>query len=172
MNYAKIIDQKTKEVSVFVGTDTAWAIEQGFEEQEVEQAYTGEWYIAGFAPVKPLDQLKAEKLQEVITKCDAFLQNPFVKDYTTFEIDSFTRQEVEAREYLKDNTSSVPFISMLAMSREIPLQILAEKIIEKADAFSLISAYNIGLKQKYESLINNAKTNEDLEFAVEYGLPQ
>ena len=42
---AKVIDSTTKEVSAFLGTDTEWAISQGYSEIEVEQAYDGNWYV-------------------------------------------------------------------------------------------------------------------------------
>ena len=50
----KNIDEQTKRCGeVFAGTDTAWALSDGFEERDVEQAHTTEWYLAGYAPEKP-----------------------------------------------------------------------------------------------------------------------
>jgi hypothetical protein len=51
--YTKIINEDTKEVSVFLGTDIDWAVSDGFSEMEVEQAYNGSWYLQGYAPKKP-----------------------------------------------------------------------------------------------------------------------
>lgn len=53
LKYAKIINEETKEVSVFLGTDIEWAVSEGFKEQEVEQAWNGDWYLVGYAPEKP-----------------------------------------------------------------------------------------------------------------------
>ena len=61
---AKIIDEATKTVMTFVGTDTEWAKEQGFEEMEVEQGYDGQWYLQGYAPEKPQEQIEAEALAQ------------------------------------------------------------------------------------------------------------
>lgn len=51
--YAKVQTNEASPLNVFDGTDTEWAISQGFTEQEVEKGYNGEWYLAGHAPQKP-----------------------------------------------------------------------------------------------------------------------
>ncbi len=51
--YAKIINEETKLCEVGVGTNTAFYTSIGMEEMEVEQAYDGSWYLAGYAPAKP-----------------------------------------------------------------------------------------------------------------------
>ena len=55
VRYAKIIDGETNEVQVGVGCPDEYYLEIGMYEMEVEQAYTGKWYVAGFAPAKPAD---------------------------------------------------------------------------------------------------------------------
>lgn len=60
--YAKIIDEKTHEVQVGVGCDDAYYEEIGMTKMDVEQAYNGLWYVAGYAPSKPeptVDEKKA-----------------------------------------------------------------------------------------------------------------
>ena len=47
--YAKIINKETKEVSVALGS----YVPDGFKEMDVEEAYNGVWYVAGYAPQKP-----------------------------------------------------------------------------------------------------------------------
>ena len=51
--YAKIVNEETKEVSIGTGTNSAYYQSIGMEEMEVELAYDGSWYLAGYAPVKP-----------------------------------------------------------------------------------------------------------------------
>lgn len=51
--YAKIINEETKEVSIGTGTNSAFYQSIGMTEMEVEQAYNGNWYLAGYAPAKP-----------------------------------------------------------------------------------------------------------------------
>lgn len=54
LKLVKNINKTTKQCDeVFVGTDTAWAITQGFEEHDVEESYDGLWYLSGFAPAAP-----------------------------------------------------------------------------------------------------------------------
>ena len=58
--YAEIVNEETKEVSVGLGTDTEFYKSIGMEEMEVEQAYDGIWYVAGYAPTQPVQEVKAE----------------------------------------------------------------------------------------------------------------
>lgn len=51
--YAKIINEETKLCDVGLGTNSASYQSSGMTEQEVEQAYDGNWYLAGYAPEKP-----------------------------------------------------------------------------------------------------------------------
>ena len=52
--YAKIINEETKEVKVGVGCDDEYYKEIGMTIMDVEQAYTGDWYVKGYAPEKPV----------------------------------------------------------------------------------------------------------------------
>ena len=51
--YAKVINEETKLCEVGLGTNKAFYQSIGMTELEVEQAYDGNWYVLGFAPVKP-----------------------------------------------------------------------------------------------------------------------
>ena len=51
--YAKVINEETKQCEVGLGTNSAFYQSIGMTEMEVEQAYDGSWYLAGYAPVKP-----------------------------------------------------------------------------------------------------------------------
>lgn len=50
LKYAKIIDDKTKECFVGIGTNTDFYKSIGMTEMEVEQAYNGSWYVKDYAP--------------------------------------------------------------------------------------------------------------------------
>ena len=58
--YAKVIDEETKEVSVGTGTNSAFYKSIGMVEMEVEEGYDGHWYVKGFAPEKPVEELQAQ----------------------------------------------------------------------------------------------------------------
>ena len=61
--YAKVIDDTSKRCEVGLGTNAEFYRRIGMTVQEVEQAYDGNWYLAGYAPVKPeptiLEQIEA-----------------------------------------------------------------------------------------------------------------
>lgn len=65
--WAKYLNEETKEVSVGTGTNVAFYQSQGFQEMQVEQAYNGAWYVAGYAPEKP-EPTKEEKIAELQKK--------------------------------------------------------------------------------------------------------
>ena len=58
--YAKIINNETKQCEVGLGTNSAFYKSIGMSEIEVEQAYDGSWYVKGFAPEKPVEELQAQ----------------------------------------------------------------------------------------------------------------
>lgn len=60
--YAKVKNEETKVCDVGIGTNDAFYESLGFTKQEVEQAYSGEWYLKGYAPSKP-EPTNAEKVQ-------------------------------------------------------------------------------------------------------------
>lgn len=60
LKYAKIIDDKTKQCEVGVGTNTDFYKSLGMIEAEVEQAWNGNWYVSGYAPEKPQEEKEKE----------------------------------------------------------------------------------------------------------------
>ena len=69
--YAKIINEKTKQCEVGLGTNTAFYQKIGMTEMEVEQAYNGMWFIKGYAPEEPEAEKKAKRKAELIAELDA-----------------------------------------------------------------------------------------------------
>lgn len=59
--YAKVINEETKLCEVGLGTNNVFYASIGMEEMEVEQDYSGNWYLAGYAPAKPEEVLAEEK---------------------------------------------------------------------------------------------------------------
>lgn len=53
LKYAKVENEKTKQVAVGTGTNSKFYQSIGMIEMEVEQAYDGNWYVMGYAPEKP-----------------------------------------------------------------------------------------------------------------------
>ena len=77
--YARIINEETQEVQVGVGCPIEYYIEIGMTEMEVEQAYNGQWYVTGYAPVQP-EPTEYEKAQARIAELKQMLANA---DYWT-----------------------------------------------------------------------------------------
>lgn len=60
LKYAKIVNEDTKLCEVGTGTNSAFYHSIGMTLMEVEQAYDGSWYVKGFAPEKPVEELQAQ----------------------------------------------------------------------------------------------------------------
>ena len=70
--YAKVINNRTHEVQVGVGCPDEYYVEIGMEIMNVEQAYDGKWYVAGYAPVQP-EPTVDEKKEMVRTVRDQYI---------------------------------------------------------------------------------------------------
>lgn len=53
IKYAKITNEKTRQCEIGIGTNTNFYKSIGMTEMDVEQAWDGSWYVAGYAPEKP-----------------------------------------------------------------------------------------------------------------------
>lgn len=72
--YAKIIDEKTKACDVGLGTNTEYYESIGMSEMDVEQAYTGNWYVGGYAPEESIEekneQIRSERQRRYEAESD------------------------------------------------------------------------------------------------------
>lgn len=78
IKYAKIVNEETKQCEVGVGTNAKFYQSIGMTEMDVEQAYNGQWYIAGYAPVEPEPTIeeKNEEIRQTRAKLYAELVDP------------------------------------------------------------------------------------------------
>ena len=69
IKYARIIDEQTKQCEVGLGTDADYYESIGMTEMDVEMAYTGDWYIVGYAPEEPAPtkEEQSQKREEAYT---------------------------------------------------------------------------------------------------------
>ena len=101
IKYAKIENEKTKEVSVGVGTNTEFYKSIGMIEMDVEQAYNGQWYVKGYAPEEP----ETEKQARV-----RGIRNQMLDESDKYMISDFPLTDEEHvqmglyRQYLRDYT--------------------------------------------------------------------
>ena len=67
---AKIIDEQTKEVSVALGTNPP----ADYVEMDVKQAYTGKWYLVGYAPQPSIEwqneQIRMQRQARYVAESD------------------------------------------------------------------------------------------------------
>lgn len=63
--YAKVINEETKACEVGLGTNSAFYQSIGMIEMEVEQSYDGTWYLQGFAPVRPIEEMQQARIKEL-----------------------------------------------------------------------------------------------------------
>lgn len=70
LKYAKIINEK-KVVQIGTGTNAAFYKSIGMELMEVEQAYNGIWYVAGFAPQEPESEKNKKIINELKSELNA-----------------------------------------------------------------------------------------------------
>ena len=63
--YAKIINEKTKQCEVGIGTNAKFYQSIGMIEMEIEQAYNGNYYIKGYCPKKPQEIINQERIAEL-----------------------------------------------------------------------------------------------------------
>ena len=70
IKYAKIINEQTKECEVGIGTNSEFYKSMGMSEMDVEQAYNGSWYVAGYAPEEPAptEEEQRQKREVAYTK--------------------------------------------------------------------------------------------------------
>ena len=78
--FYEIIDKKTKKVNVGLGSNDSFYKSIGMiecNEDEVEQGYDGAYYLKGYAPQKPLEDLKKEKIQELKNNCQKYIYSKY-----------------------------------------------------------------------------------------------
>lgn len=63
--YAKVINKKTKQCEVGLGTNAKFYRSIGMIEMDVEQSYDGSWYVKGYAPKKPQEIINQERIAEL-----------------------------------------------------------------------------------------------------------
>ena len=103
---AKIINEETKECIVGLGSDVKYYKSIGLQEMEVELAYDGNWYLAGYAPTKPEEVLAEEKIADR----DRLLQDSDIRMLPDFPISAEEKELwLLYRQYLRDITKDPAF---------------------------------------------------------------
>lgn len=122
--------------------------------------WNGSAWIISPEKMTALFMKRKEKLMILIAdKTDNF-KLQYLAGYSQAEIDSFYRQEREAR-----NELPLMLLTEIFEGRDDLKSIdeLKHKVIEKADLFAIIMGKLFAIKQGFETRIENAQTAEELE---------
>jgi len=101
------------------------------------------------------------KFCEINAEYERALSSLFV-NVPQSEIQTWTKQEAEAKAWLANNNASTPLIDALVIGREVDKALLVDKIIAKADAYTVSLGLVLGQRQKFEDLLKVAVTSEEI----------
>ena len=119
-----------------------------------------------------LKEAKAAKLKEINAACDDFLA-VLTESYPVREVLTFDQQASEAAAVLADPSAPAPMLKPLAAARGLGVTELAMRVRVKSEAFTAISGYVVGQRQKYEDILDAAETLEEVAAIVpEYTMPK
>ncbi|OOF64769.1 phage tail protein [Rodentibacter pneumotropicus] len=119
----------------------------------------GTWVISPEKMAALFTQRKTMLLQRIADKTDKF-KAQYLQGYSQAEIDSFYRQEREARNELPEMILTGIFEGRDDLEN---IEELKKKVIEKADLFATVMGKLFAIKQNFETHIEQAKTLEDLD---------
>ena len=117
------------------------------------------WVIPPAKMTALLPSRKAELLNVIANKTDNF-KAQYLIGYSQSEIDSFYRQEREARNELPTMLLTEIFEGRDDLSS---IEELKKKVIEKADLYAIIMGKLFAIKQGFEKHIEQAETMEQLD---------
>lgn len=104
---------------------------------------------------------KESALNTLANKADA-IKSGLLAGYPQTEIESFYRQEKEALAWQANNKADTPMLKQIARIRNIPFEVLVQKVIEKSEQFALAVGVIIGQRQAFEDRLLATKTLEEL----------
>ncbi len=108
-----------------------------------------------------LEEAKEQKLLQINSAYEQ-ATGELTKGVPNTEKQTWDKQENEARAYQKDNASPTPFLTNLASTRGIPLNLLVSKVIQKANAYTGAVGTLTGKRQRLEDLLEQASSSEEI----------
>lgn len=113
--YAKIEDENLKICSVGLGTNDSYYKSIGMVKMDVEQAYTGTWYVKGYAPKKPAptkedqEQARAAEYNLYVDPITAHIQRLRDEEQTQEIIDKINALIDERKEKVEEIKAKYPY---------------------------------------------------------------
>ncbi len=113
-----------------------------------------------------VDFIKPILLEKVNKEFDKAM-SLITKTYPEHEQKTWNQQELEALAYKADpENAEIPLLKQISVTRGISLEVLVDKVIEKAIAYKAIVGTAIGHRQKAEDMITNITTIEELNKVI------
>lgn len=133
-----------------------------------------EWVLSAEKQQEQFTAEKQNKLNEASQKAQAIInQVSGVDSLPDFEVQSWISQADEAQAWAKDNSAPTPILSAIAQARGVPVEVLRQKALAKAQAYALLTATIAGQRQRFEDAIKAAKDMNALNaIDITYRLPQ
>lgn len=123
---------------------TAWHLDGAVTEAEAQ---------AIIDLYNPWPAEKARKLAEIDIDFNAATDG-MTAGWPQHEIQTWNKQEAEARAFIVDPNTPTPMLSTIAATRGLTVAELAQRVIRDADAFTTASAYYVGLRHQARQLVN------------------
>ena len=161
--YAQIIDNKSKLCNVGVGTNTDFYKSIGMKLLDVEQAYNGQWYLEGYAPSQPLEELKEKKLDELTTAGHQFdnqlvNENMIIKSSLGFKANADLRSQNNINGLIAANKEPVAYVDSQNAVHTLSLAQLNTLLAECIEN----GQYLYQQKWAYRAQINACTAKEEL----------
>jgi hypothetical protein len=136
IKYAKVINYETKQCEVGTGTNAEFYKSIGMTEMEVEQAFNGSWYLAGYAPRRVAT--KAELTAFVSAEADKVAYG------------GFTIVQGENQYLFKTTTDNITRCnSVLAMFQVLPADTVIPWEVWQGDVPTMLSVNEAQFKACY-----------------------
>lgn len=169
----EIIDVPVEKSETYIETTTVGQFYEsiGMTEQNVEQAYNGDWYLVGYAPKQSLEELKLAKRTEINKARDkARLEEYAEYNNDIFDIDETSQSNILAQikvaELLQNDKATYVYRSKTNQSHLFNVHRLQELGLIIAQKVSEIYMRSWDLKAK----IDTAETIEEVN-AIEWYNP-
>lgn len=120
-----------------------------------------EWVISKEKQAELFTDRKDKLLDKLANKADK-IKSDLLAGYPQTEIESFYRQEKEALAWQADKNTDTPMLKQIARIRNIPFDVLVQKVLAKSDQFALAIGVIIGQRQAFEDRLLALKTPEGL----------
>lgn len=106
--------------------------------------------------------IKKETLLVALADKADKIKGELLAGYPQTEIESFYRQEKEALAWQANNKADTPMLKQIARIRNIPFDILVQKVLEKSAQFAVAVGSIIGQRQAFEDRLLLSATIEEL----------